>query len=123
MKTIKQFEDLRCWQNARQLTTAVYLLDSGKLSMDFSTRDQFRRAALSIMNNVAKGFTRFSSKEMIRFFEMAQSSSAEVLSMLHLLEDIGYLDENTCLQLREQTELTRNQIFGFIRSINSRRQR
>jgi four helix bundle protein len=120
MKTVKQFEDLRCWQNARQLATMIYLLDSCILTRDFSTRDQFRKAALSVMNNIAEGFTRFSAKEMIRFFEIAQSSSAEVLSMLHLLEDIGYLDKDTCTQLREQTELTRWQILGFIRSLHRR---
>jgi four helix bundle protein len=70
MKTVKQFEDLRCWQNARQLAITIYLLDSCKLARDFSTRDQFRKAALSVMNNIAEGFTRFSAKEMIRFFEI-----------------------------------------------------
>lgn len=121
MSKINHFQDLLCWQNARKLATSVYLEKAPLLLKDFSTKDQFRRASLSIMNNLAEGFTRFSIKEQIRFYEIAQSSAAEVESMLYLFEDIGYLSANKIIQYQEQTILTRRQILGLIKHLHSRK--
>lgn len=54
MSKITQFEDLKCWQLARELVGLVYrACEEGKLAKDFETRDQIKRAALSVMNNIA----------------------------------------------------------------------
>lgn len=121
MSKINHFQDLKCWQNARKLTASIYLEESPLLIKDFSTKDQFRRASLSIMNNVAEGFTRFSVKEQIRFYEIAQSSAAEVESMLYLFEDIKYLTPDQTAQYREQTTLSRRQILGLIKHLHTRK--
>lgn len=48
------FEDLRVWQNARNLVNSIYdLMDENK---NYDFRDQIQRAAVSIMNNIAEGF-------------------------------------------------------------------
>jgi four helix bundle protein len=117
MTTIRNFEDLRCWQNARELNKIGYLLSAQSYQQDYSTRDQFRRASLSVMNNIAEGFTRFSPREKIRFLEIAQSSAAEVISMLYLFEDIDYLDQATIEELREKVSTTRYQILAFMKII------
>ncbi len=54
---ISRFEDIQAWQAARALATIVYDL-SGTVgfSRDFALRDQARRAAVSMMANVAEGF-------------------------------------------------------------------
>jgi four helix bundle protein len=70
MTKVTQFEDLKCWQLARQLVGLVYqVCEEGKLAKDFDTRSQIKRAALSSMNNIAEGFGRFSNKEFIPFSE------------------------------------------------------
>jgi four helix bundle protein len=56
-------------------------------------KDQLRRAALSVMNNVAEGFARFSPKEFILFLNYAFSSAAEVKSILYVCEDLTYLSK------------------------------
>jgi four helix bundle protein len=121
MSKITHFSDLRCWQNARKLTSTIYLEDAPLFNRDFATKDQFRRASLSVMNNLAEGFTRFSIKEQIRFYEIAQSSCAEIESMLYLFEDIGYLPLKKIEWYKEQIRFTRNQILAFIKLLHSRK--
>lgn len=116
MSKIERFEDLRCWKAARELVKEVYTLsDSGKLSKDFDTRSQFRKAALSSMNNIAEGFGRFSRKDFVRFLDTAQSSVLEVQSMLYVLSDLDYLSNDKIDLLRIKTDETKNLILGLIR--------
>jgi four helix bundle protein len=68
MPKVERFEELNCWKAARILVKEVYMTcDTGVLSKDFDTRSQLKRASLSIMNNIAEGFGRFSNREFIRF--------------------------------------------------------
>jgi hypothetical protein len=57
--TIERFEQIEAWQEARKLTNTLYELTSeGKFARDFGLRDQIRRAAVSVMSNIAEGFQR-----------------------------------------------------------------
>jgi hypothetical protein len=57
MTTATRFEDLDVWQNAKELTNLIYRLSAaGSFARDFGLRDQMRRAAVSIMSNIAEGF-------------------------------------------------------------------
>ncbi len=64
MTSIKRFEDMKCWQEARELVRMVYAFStSGTFAKDFGLRDQIRRAAVSIMSNIAEGFERSGTAE------------------------------------------------------------
>ena len=57
MATIERFEDLEAWQRAQELTNVIYdISDVDAFARDFGLRDQIRRAAVSIMSNIAEGF-------------------------------------------------------------------
>jgi four helix bundle protein len=61
---VTRFEDLDVWQKARELAKVVYRLTADQqFSRDFGLRDQMRRAAVSIMANIAEGFARKGSRE------------------------------------------------------------
>ncbi len=97
---IQKFEDLIAWQKARELAKVIYkMTEAGKFSRDFGMRDQIRRAAVSIMSNIAEGFERMGRAEFHQFLVIAKASCAEVRSQLYIAHDIGYLD-------REQFEET-----------------
>jgi four helix bundle protein len=92
-KKIAKFEDLIAWQKARKLTTATYqATNRGAFSRDFELRNQIRRAAISIMSNLAEGFERGGPAEFHRFITIAKGSCAEWRSQLYVAADVGYLD-------------------------------
>jgi four helix bundle protein len=123
MAKIERFEDLRCWQMSRKLVKDVYGMSTeGALGRDFGTRDQIRRAALSVMNNVAEGFARFSKKEFILFLNYAQSSAAEVKSILYVCEDLTYLPKPQSSQLHAELDDIRKSILALIKYLHVSRQ-
>ena len=62
-KRVEKFEDLIAWQKARRLTARIYkITGEGSFARDFNLKDQIRRAAVSIMSNIAEGFERNSSR-------------------------------------------------------------
>jgi len=57
MTTVHSFEDLCSWQKAQDLAAIVYQrCESNAIVKDYSFKDQIKRAALSISNNIAEGF-------------------------------------------------------------------
>lgn len=99
MSKAECFEDLRIWQEARQLVKQIYV-DLEKVK-DYGFRDQIQRAGISIMNNVAEGFERNSDAEFARFLNIAKGSAGEVRSMFYAAEDLHYVDGQTAVERRE----------------------
>ena len=103
MATAKRFEDLDVWQRSRELANLIYAFSKeGTFSRDFGLRDQIRRAAVSIMSNIAEGFDRGSNKEFIHFLTIARGSLAEVKSLSYAGLDIRLLsrEQFVTLELR-----------------------
>ena len=95
MATIERFEDLQSWQKARQLANAIYdLAEQPKFAKDFQLRDQIRRAASSVMHNIAEGFDSGSNPEFVRFLKIARRSTSEVQSELYLALDRKYISSD-----------------------------
>jgi four helix bundle protein len=104
MATARTFEDLWIWQTARGLVKDVYS-DFGSESpaaRDFAFLDQIRRAAMSIMNNIAEGFERGSDPDFANFLRIAKGSAGEVRSMFYTAEDLGYAALAHAVERREK---------------------
>lgn len=85
--TYERFEDLPVWQKAAELYEATEdLLDQQSLAATRGFRDQLDRAALSVSNNIAEGFERGTTNELLTFIYIATDSGGEVRSMLCLKE-------------------------------------
>jgi four helix bundle protein len=94
MASIGQFEDIRAWQKARELVREVYkIYATTRLGRDFELRNQICGAAVSVMSNIAEGFSRNSSKEFARFLDIARGSCSEVKSLLYVAVDVEYLSQ------------------------------
>jgi four helix bundle protein len=94
MSTIKNFEDLKAWQKARELAGYIYALTRKQhFSRDFGLCTQIQEAAGSAMHNIAEGFETGYDPEFIRFLKMARRSAGEVQSELYLALDAGHITQ------------------------------
>ena len=118
--TVKQFEDLHVWQDARDLVREVYKITKQRgFRRDFSLRDQITRAAVSSMSNIAEGFERGSRKEFIQFLNVAKGSNAEVRSQLCVAFDQEYIDRSMFEKLRDSALALSRRISKFIAYLQS----
>jgi len=108
--TIKRFEDLEVWKNARELCKKIRnICDSTSLGKDYSIRDQILRSSGSCMDNIAEGFERDGNKEFINFLYISKGSIGETRSQVHRSFDADHFDKilyddliNDCLNLSAQ---------------------
>ena len=83
--TCQRFEDLPVWQEAARLYEQTEdLLEKESFQASRGFRDPLDRAALSVSHNVAEGFERGTTNELLQFIYIARGSAGEVRSMLNL---------------------------------------
>ena len=86
----ERFEDLKIWQQARELVAQIYFSfgSESRAGQDYGFRNQMTRASLSVMNNIAEGFERSTVRDFAHFLTIAKASAGEVRSMLYAAEDL-----------------------------------
>jgi four helix bundle protein len=95
MTTAKRFEDLEVWQKAKELTNLTYRLSSaGNFARDFGLRDQMRRAAVSIMSNIAEGFESLTQVVFVQYLARAKGSAGELRAQLYIARDQEYITDD-----------------------------
>jgi len=101
-KAAKTFEELEMYQQARELTNAVYALTREKaFAQDYGLANQIRRSSVSILSNIAEGFERGTVKEFIQFLYIVKGSSGEVRAQLQIAFDQHYINEEEHNRLRD----------------------
>lgn len=119
MATIKRFEDLECWQAARELTNYVYeLTKKEKFSKDFWLVNQIRASSASSMGNTAEGFHRHSNKDFMRFLSYSRSSIAETVSHSYVAYDQEYIDDDELEEVKRLADLAWKKHNNFISYLN-----
>ncbi len=126
MATAKRFEELEVWQKAKELTNLIYKYSSeGTFARDFGLRDQMRRAAVSIMSNIAEGFESSTQSIFIQYLGRAKGSAGEVRAQLYIAKDQGYISDEDLNSLFSIAEICSKQLARFIQYLetqpNSRR--
>ncbi|ASB47957.1 four helix bundle protein [Alkalitalea saponilacus] len=120
MATIKQFEDIECWQLARKLFSDIYQITTlGEFKKDFSLKDQVRRSAGSVMDNIAEGFGRDGTKEFIQFLSYAKGSASEVQSQLYRALDCNYINTETFNDIYNRTNNIIGKLTNLIKYLTS----
>ena len=115
MGTVRQFEDFEVWKAARVLANLVYdLTDEPSFRKDFGLRDQLRRAAVSVLSNIAEGFERGIDTEFCRFLVIAKGSAGEVRAQLYLVLDRQFATEDMVRQTGAQAILVSRHLSNFI---------
>lgn len=92
MATIKRFEDLEIWQDARKLSKEIILISKNTdLKIDFRLKAQIKDSSGSIMDNIAEGFERNGNTEFRQFLSIAKGSAGETRSQLYRVFDNDYI--------------------------------
>ena len=85
---------MQSWKKARLLCKAVFdLANMSAFADDYSLKDQIKRSSGSVMDNIAEGFDRGTSKEFRRFLFIAKGSLSEVKSQLYRALDQIYINQ------------------------------
>lgn len=119
-----RFEDLPVWQAAVEFAIKVFEFTKESESLFRGlgdTKNQLERAALSISNNIAEGFERGTTAELIHFLYIAKGSAGESRSMLCLCERLLRFNdlkvEISNLKLRGES--ISKQLNGWIESLKN----
>lgn len=117
---IRSFTDLKVWQEAHKLSLMIY-----KMTKDFPKEEifaltsQLRRAAISVVSNIAEGFSRRTVADKRQFYFMSLGSLTEVQSQLLIARDLGYVPRQDFSEFASQTILVSKLLNGLIKSLNT----
>ncbi len=116
---VKKFEELEAWKKARALSNRVYQASATSgFTRDFGLKDQIRRAAISILSNIAEGFERGGDKEFLQFLAVAKGSCGEVRAQLYIALDQGYISQNLFEELSNNVSEIGRMISGLMKYLS-----
>jgi len=119
MATVKCFEDLEIWQEARRLSKEIISIsETTNLKRDFKLRDQIKGSSGSVMDNIAEGFERDGNLEFRQVLAIAKGSAGETRSQLYRLLDNKYIEEEKMRKLTSDYEILSRRIATFITYLN-----
>ena len=117
-----RFEDLPVWQDSADLAVRLYKFTAAEqFRRHPGLRDQLERAGQSISNNIAEGFERGSTNELLAFLYISRGSAGEVRSMLKVLErwdDFGNLKSQISDLITDSEKISR-QLYRWIESLKN----
>ena len=117
---VQDFRRIRAWQDARALTAKIYSATATFPPAErFGLTAQMRTAAVSIGANLAEGCGRATRADTLRFFQMSFGSATELLHHLIIAADLGFVPQDTYLELDQHLESVRRQIAGFMRRLRT----
>lgn len=115
VSTFKRFEEIQAWQKARRLAHEVYEISRvGPFAKDYVLRDQMRKAAVSVMSDIAEGLGRAGNKEFGQFLSVAKGSISELESQLYIAFDQKYITQAQFEIIYKLADETGRRIAGLI---------
>lgn len=122
MASYKKFEEVPAWRDAIALASAVFEL-TGRPAFKYrgDLVNQIRRASLSVSNNIAEGFERGSTRDLINFLYIARGSCGESRSMMRFALTLGGLEgEKAGIEdVAARCANVSKQLFGWIESLKN----
>jgi four helix bundle protein len=120
MATIKRFEDLEIWIEARRLSKEIItIVTTTELNKDYKLKDQVKGSSGSVMDNIAEGFERNGNLEFRQFLSNAKGSAGETRSQLYRIFDNNYIDQEKLTILVSEYEKLSVKIHNFMVYLNN----
>jgi four helix bundle protein len=115
------FRDVKAWTACRELAAITYqLTERFPASERFGLVAQMRRAAVSVMSNIAEGAGRGTDRQFAAMLAVASGSLRELESQCYLATDLGYGSADLSAELLESSTRTGRLLFGLVRSLHAR---
>ena len=123
MSSFKSFEELGCWQSARELRLFVSKSIILKFPKDekYSLTSQIKRCSRSVGNNITEGYGRFHFQENIQFCRIARGSLFETLDHRIIAFDEGYISNEILEELRKIHNKTLLILNGYIKYLKNQK--
>src|SRR5215216_3776587 len=119
---ITSFEDLIVWQKAQDIAVKIYKLveENDSIKKDFSLKDQFKRAAISISDNIAEGFEYNNNPDFHRFLRIAKGSCGEIRNKIHFAKRLEFISEGSAESLISEVKILGSQIGELIKKVKAK---
>ena len=115
-----KFENLKIWKIAREFASEIYEITRNFPKDElFGLTSQLRRAAVSVVLNIAEGSNRKSDLEFKRFLNIARSSLDEVITGLFIANDQKFIDKNTLNKLYTQADSLASKITALTNKLKN----
>jgi len=113
------FRDLKAWQEAKELA-ALSAVAIKKLPgyERYALGDQWRRAAYSVVLNLAEGNSRRGPREFRRYLDIARSSLHEIEGIFELIDALGYLQKEELRLIRIKRSNCARLVYALLRKID-----
>lgn len=118
----ERFEDVPVWKDGVRLSVQVFRhTEDKRFRCKGDIANQIQRAALSIANNIAEGFERGTTQELITFLYYARGSAGEVRSILAVMEQMSDFNDlkSQISDLRSKAESVSRQIRGWLNALQN----
>ena len=101
---VQSFRDLIAWQRAMDLAESIYdATRDWPPEEQFGLTSQVRRAAVSVMANIAEGQGRTGPREFLHHLSIADGSLSEVEAHLLFAHRLRFIDEATLDSLLQRS--------------------
>ncbi len=118
---IQGFRDLKIWQRSREMVKTAYLLTATFPKEEiYGLTSQLRRCAISVPSNIAEGSVKRSTREFLRFLNIAYGSLAELETQLQLAADLGYLTNEVLNEPLTEIDEIGRMINGLIKKLEDK---
>jgi len=118
---VKSFRDLELWKRAQAVVLEIYRVTNPfPRSEQFGVVSQLRRAAYSIPANIAEGYGRRSTKELLQFLSVANGSLEELRYFLELSRDLRYLSPADFQNLDKELKAVAQMLEALAQSLRRR---
>lgn len=116
--TMRDYTKIRTWILADEFAVVAYRVTASfPADEKYALTSQLRRAAYSIAANIAEGAGRRTTKDFVRFLDMAKGSANEAEYFCHLAYRLQYIDETEFSALKEQIESVSKCLASYIRAV------
>lgn len=112
---IKTYKDLEIYKEAYKLALYIYKVTTKFPKEEiYGLTSQIRRAAVSVVLNIAEGYGRQSKEEFKRFLKISLGSNNETITLIELSKDLKYIEESEYRELKCSYEVLGKRIHKLI---------